>query len=94
MKQLRLLILITALIGFGIQAQVQALTSLEWQVGIELPTTRTEGASVLSPDNAILVFGGINPAGNKIVQKFVPGEAVWTTAPDIDTQRLSPGVVS
>ncbi|MCP4267689.1 MAG: hypothetical protein GY777_19340 [Candidatus Brocadiaceae bacterium] len=94
MKQLRLLIFFTVLIGFGIQTQVQALTSLEWQAGIELPTTRAEGASVLSPDNAILVIGGVNPAGNKIVQKFVPGETVWTTAPDIDTQRLNPGVVS
>ncbi len=93
MKQLRLLIVIMALIGLGTQTQAQALSSIAWQAGTELPDTRAEGVALLSPDNAIIVIGGISPGGNKIVQKLVPGEIVWTTAPDIDTQRLNPGAV-
>ncbi|MCP4270065.1 MAG: hypothetical protein GY777_31575, partial [Candidatus Brocadiaceae bacterium] len=93
MKQLRLIIVLMALIGLGIQTQTQALPSVAWQTGTALPSTRAEGTAVLSPDDAILVIGGISSGGNKIVQKLVPGETVWTTAPDIDTQRLNAGVV-
>ncbi|MDA0767210.1 MAG: putative Ig domain-containing protein [Verrucomicrobia bacterium] len=85
------LLFLSATILAGGPAGAQGVGSLMWSSGPDLPSPRTEAAAVLASDDAVLLLGGSSPAGETVVPKLANGAAAWTTAPDLDISRITPG---
>ena len=79
------------LLGFGSPAQAQG--PLVWASGPDLPSARAEGVAILAPGDAVIVLGGVSPAGDTVVPKLPNGTTNWTTAPALDMSRKSLGAV-
>jgi len=77
----------------GSLSVAQEIQPLDWQSGPGLPETRAEGVAVLAPDDSTLLLGGISAVNGQVVPKLIPGGTSWTTAPQLDTARISPGAV-
>jgi Fibronectin type III domain/Galactose oxidase, central domain len=86
-----MLVFMVTAIGSTVSAQIPG--SLVWTSGPDLPSPRAACVAILAPDNAVILLGGASPSGNQVVPKLPTGAAGWTTAPEIDINRVFPGAV-